>query len=65
MKGNYYCEGLKRRNYCERKPSFMARNCQKTCDKKCQQKGNGGNSGNSGEEINVYFTFLKIFLGFL
>ena len=22
----------------------MARNCQKTCDKKCQQKGNGGNS---------------------
>ena len=43
----------------------MARNCQKTCDKKCQQKGNGGNSGNSGEEINVFFTFLKIFLGFL
>ena len=43
----------------------MARNCQKTCDKKCQQKGNGGNSGNSGEEINVFFTFIKIFLGFL
>ena len=43
----------------------MARNCQKTCDKKCQQKGNGGNSGNGGEEINVFFTILKIFLGFL